>query len=129
MSTFAASLAHPVVCGMLSIEHAHAAILVQIAQAMRAGNLTGNGTLEERAHIDRHILDLNIQNIQARRERASGSIARILRPLIEMHAPRNRLLAEAHNANEDAGHALSEDEVEEIAAAQVFWSMQRRKAG
>jgi hypothetical protein len=124
---FAASLARPVVRGLLPLAYAHAAIAATIDAGMREGTLAGTGSIEERIHIDLHVLGLHIRNEQARRERASAAIAHVLRPLIDMHAPRNRLLAEAHNANEDAGRPLSEPEVAEAAAILVWRSMQGRR--
>lgn len=59
---------------------------------------------------------------------ATRRIKQTLAPLIDVGAPRNRLLAEAFNANEDVGSPLSEEEVGEIAATEVYWSLRRRQS-
>lgn len=59
---------------------------------------------------------------------ATRRIKQTLAPLIDAGAPKNRLLAEAFNANEDVGSPLSEEEVGEIAATEVYWSLRRRQS-
>jgi hypothetical protein len=127
VETLARAAAH----GHLPITHVHAALAVNIARGVRLGTLPGNGTVEERLHIYRHILGLHLDAFAAAEDRATGAIGRALRPLIGIGAPRNRLLAEAHNANEDHGRPLSERQVEDVAKTQVYWAIQRgrRHAG
>jgi hypothetical protein len=123
----AASLARPVARGLLAIEHARAAIAVAIIKGVRDGTSPGTGTLEEKLNIDRHIFDLHLQIEAARRERVIGAISRVLRPLIDLRAPRGRLLAEAHDCNADSGFPLFEPEVKEIAKIQVYWGIERSR--
>jgi hypothetical protein len=127
MAYFAATLARPVVLGHMTLAAAHAAIIVAIDAGMQKGDLPGNGTLEERVHIDNHILELNIRNAEAEREKATGAIIHALRPLIGIRAPRNRLLAEAHDINADHDFPLTESEVAEITAVAVWQAIQQAR--
>lgn len=123
----ATSLGKPVANGMLSFGQAMASITMAISRGMRDNILPGNGTLDERIAICRDILALAINNQEARREQATGTITRTLKPMIGQALPSNQLLAEAHNANADNGFPLSEDEVREVAATEVYWSLQRKR--
>lgn len=120
----AISLAPSVQRGHLTMEGARSAIVVATDRGMASGTLDGSGTLAERLHIYVHIMNLHIARRQAMAERADGAIKRVLRPLIEMRAPRNRIMAEAFNANEDAGSPLTEAEVADRAVTLVYWSLQ-----
>lgn len=57
---------------------------------------------------------------------AERQIKSVLKPMIEVREPSNRLLAEAHNTNEDFGFPLTENEVKEITVQQIYWSMPAR---
>jgi integrase len=75
MTSLAASLARPVIRGLLPLPHAEAALAVAIVRGVRDGTLAGNGTIDERIHIDNHVLRLNIADEDARREQATGAIS------------------------------------------------------
>lgn len=121
----AASLAVAVAQGHLPVAHARAALAAAILTGVRNGTLDGNGTVAERIDIDNHILNLHLEAADAAEAKATGAIQRILKPLIGIGAPRNRLMAEAFNANEDHGSPLSEQQVAEAVKTRVFWAIQR----
>lgn len=119
----AASLGKPVANGRLTLEAAQAAIAAATARGMREGTLESRGTLDELLHVYNHILALNVQKHQSARETTTGAIGCILRPLIGTHQPWSALLAEAHNANGDAGFPLTEAEVLDVVRTQVWHSL------
>jgi hypothetical protein len=114
------SLARPVTRGLLPEEHAHAAIAAALARTTPPSM-----DLSAQIKVWDHILDLNIRNLEARRDIARAAIARVLRPLIAIRAPKRQLLAEAHNTNADHGRVLAEDEVEGVAERTVYWAIQK----
>lgn len=121
-------LARAVARGHLPMDHARAAITANILRGVRLGTLAGTGTVDERLHIDLHLLDLRLAALAATEARAVAAIKRTLRPLIDIGAPRNRLLAESFDANADHGSPLSERQVEALARSQVYRAMQPGRA-
>jgi hypothetical protein len=125
LSDLARCLGRPVARGWLSLPLAQAAIAAAAATKARTGRLDGNGDVADAIQFYNHVLDLHVQAEVDRRDKATGAITYTLRPLIAIRAPKSRLLAEAHNTNADAGFPLAEDEVNELAAIEVYWSLQR----
>lgn len=112
------SLARPVARGLLPPEHAHAAILAALWRVWTPGvDLAGQLTMWL------HILALNIENLQIKRDAATGAVKRALKPLIVLHRPWNVLMAEAHDANSARDFPLSEAEVSEIVRQEVWFAL------
>lgn len=124
----AASLGRPLAHRWMTRGAALASIAVATDAGMRQGTLPGGGTLDERLHIYSHILSLYADREAHRCDLARYRIKRTAWPLIEIRAPSNKILAEAFNANEDAGSPLTEDEVTETVKTLLFWALQKRKA-
>jgi hypothetical protein len=71
----------------------------------------------------RHILGLWLKIEEDRRAVAEMHVKRRLRPLIALRKKSNVLLAEAHGINGEAGFPLTEPEVTDIAAMEVWFSL------
>jgi hypothetical protein len=118
ISALTTSLVRPVTRGDLPIEQAHAAITMAILQSNPPPEL-----LADKLRIWRHILAMEIDRREVQRATVQGAIVRALRPMIDRRAPKNQLLAEAFNANEDHGSPLTESEVRQIAVSEVARSI------
>jgi hypothetical protein len=119
LADLAKSLARPVARGVFPITHAQATI------AATAARTIPGGAVADVIPIANHILQINVNNRQAKMETVSGAIKRVVRPLIEMNLPKNRLLAEAHDVNAGAGTPLTEQEVEKVVKVAVYWWLKR----
>lgn len=106
-------LARPVAHGWLTMDDACAAIWVNTLRAERRGELEHDAG--DVGRMAEHILGEHVRNLEARREEAIGAIRIRIIPLLRMHVPRNRILAEAYNVNALYGNHLDEAEVYELA--------------
>jgi hypothetical protein len=118
----AKSLGRPVAKGQLNSAQAEAALLVQSIRLDRDGFLEHDPI--DVARIATHITHLNARNLTAKRETTIGAIRRGLQPLLGIGARSNRLRAAAHDENGAAGFPLSEPEVDEIVAMEIWKIMQ-----
>jgi hypothetical protein len=118
----AVSLARPVVRGMLPFDHAEAAIAATIGRAWRIGILPDDTDPAGLIEVAWHILRLNIDLQENKRDAVISAIVRTVRPLIDKQNPshpRGFIRAEAHDINAEHGFLLSEAEVEEILVQQL----------
>lgn len=119
-------LAEWLVHGTLSAPAAEAALsLVCEQEAQRHGRDSAwaawlHGVLRD---LTRHY----VERMQTRRGLAEHAIKWAVRPMVDRRQPSNRLLAEAHNCNEDCGYPLDEAEVEIAVADLVRWTLPRRR--
>ena len=122
--TLAASLARPVARGYLTLTDAHGTLLGGVLRAKREGMPYG----ERDAYRGlQHILQLRLDAERRRREMCEYRIARRIKPLIERNKPSNAIYAEAHDVNGAEGFPLSEPEVNELAASEMFWALEPRR--
>jgi hypothetical protein len=124
----AVSLARPVVRGMLPIDHAEAAIAAAIGRAWRIGILPYDTDPEGLIGIANHILRLNIELQENKRDAVISEIMRKVRPLIDKRLPLGRVRAEAHDVNADGGSLLTEAEVEEAIVHMLYQARARAQA-
>jgi hypothetical protein len=122
----ATSLAKPVARGYLTLGQAHASLICRVLQAERDGDLAPYAATDVFSGL-RHVLGLNLENLERDRALAELRIRWRIRPMIAVRRPSNVLRAEAHDLNGAAGFPLSEDEVDDIAAEEVWHSMSRIK--
>ena len=119
----ARELAPPVARGQLPLGHADAAL---ICCALKHEHKGASYHPLDVARGAQHILRLHVLAEHVARSLTRTGIERTLAPLIAMRAPRNRLLAEAHNVNGDNGFPLTEVQVDEITRTEVYWSIRKR---
>ena len=122
----AVSLARPVVRSLLAIDQAYATIAAAVGRGWRLGILETpepEGLIE----VASHILNLNIEIEEDKRDAAIALISRTIRPLIEKHTPLGRLRAEAHDINADHGSLLTEDEVGQAVVRALYQARARVK--
>lgn len=110
----AASLARPIVRGMITESEAYATVGVE---ALKLPD--GEVLLPEAWQTLRNWVAWHNHN----REEAVERIHVALRPLIARRAMRNVLLAEAHGVNGSAGFPLSEEEIRPIVVAEVWHAL------
>ncbi|MGD0106886.1 MAG: hypothetical protein ABSC06_23035 [Rhodopila sp.] len=120
----AVSLARPVVRSMLPVDQAYATIAAAVGRGWRLGILEipdPEGLIDFAAHI----LNLNIEIEEDKRDAAIGLISRTIRPLIEKHMPLGRLRAEAHDINADHGSLLTDEEVRQAVIHALYQARAR----
>lgn len=122
LHAMAKQLAAPVARGYLSRAVADASLLVATLDAERAGDL-GNYQAEDIAAGLRHTLTLNLDIETRRRELVTWRIHRMLEPMLAVRKPPNVLLAEAHGFNGSAGFPLTEPEVTDLVATEVYYAL------
>jgi hypothetical protein len=120
----AKQLARPVARGWLTLTEAHVALMV-------AASHTDLGDLRFTDFVrgTQYSLHLTLENEHVRRDLAAHCIRRTLAPMIAQRKPKRALLAEAHGVNGEAAFPLSEGEVEDVAAGEVWWAMKRARHG
>lgn len=120
----AVSLARPVVRSLLPVDQAYATIAAAVGRGWRLGILETpepEGLIE----VASHILNLNIEIEEDKRDAAIALISRTIRPLIEKHMPLGRLRAEAHDINADNGRLLTDQEVEQAVVHALYQARAR----
>lgn len=116
------SIARPVAKGNLSPGHAHAAIVAQLARGYE-----GQGEIDWQIKTWSWLLDQNVSNYQALRERISGQIRIAVWDMIKLKKRSNEIMAEAHNINADNNYELIEEEVYNLVQAEFFVAIQRAR--
>lgn len=116
----ARQLARPVARGYTTKAHAVAALLVA---ASRARDKLGPCQVPDIFRGMQDTFNASLAREIESRELTTYRIKRTLAPLIGQHKPRNVLLAEAHGTNGRDGFPLTETEVEEIAASEVWYAL------
>lgn len=117
----AAELARPVARGYLTRTQADATLLASTLQAKREGRLPYD--VKDVFGGLRHILTLNLEREERRRDMAAYRIRRRLRPLIAVRKPSNVLLAEAHDVNGADGFPFTEADVDDMATTEMYFAM------
>ena len=124
MTTRAASLveqlARPVALGWLTRAQAEAALLNRIIAEERNGTAQGSGTLDEKMHIDRHLLNLFIEQQANKCLGVVSDITSAVWPMVSRHLPLPAIRAMAHEVNADHQQLLPEPHVE-AAVADVLY--------
>jgi hypothetical protein len=119
-------LAEWLVHGTLSSAGAEA--FLSLAAAQEARRLKADAAWAAWLHgVLRHLVRQYAAHLRNRRDLAEHAINRTVRPMVDRRQPSNRLLAEAHNCNEDHGHVLDEAEVQIAVADIVRWTLPRRR--
>jgi hypothetical protein len=108
----AVSLAQPVIRQRLDADLAEATLAACIGRAWRLKFIDDVAEMDL-IPVAVHILRLNIDMLEDKRDAISSAINRALRPMIDRAEPLGSLRAEAHNINADADALMSEDEVEQ----------------
>lgn len=122
---YAASLAGPVRRGLLPLPHAQAGLRATCHQLAREGRLEGDGDPEGWFGHLNWVLCREIDRQQAAADTVGGGISRRTREMIRARRASNEVRAAAHDINGAAGFSLTEREVEEIVAEQVYWALPR----
>jgi hypothetical protein len=122
---YARDLARPVRRGLLALPQAQAGLRATCHRLARQGQLAGDGDPEGWfAHLN-WVLCREIDRQQAVADTVGGGIGRRTREMIRARRASNEVRAAAHDINGAAGFALTEREVEEIVAEQVYWALPR----
>jgi hypothetical protein len=123
----AVSLARPVVRSLLPVDQAYATIAAAVGRGWRLGILETpepEGLIE----VASHILNLNIEIEEDKRDAVMLEIGRCVRPLIDKQnppVPRGVIRAAAHDINGERGFLLTEAEVEQVLIRQLQLWRQR----
>ena len=115
-------LARPVARGWLSHEDAEDCLLAEVLAARRRGTLGPYDPVTVYGGL-RWILAQYLAAEEARRDLAAVRIRYRLKPLLAVRKPPNALLAEAHDVNGAAGFPLTEREITDCVAAEVYRSL------
>lgn len=118
----AASFARPVARDWMPIAQADGALIAAAVRARREGRLGPYQASDVVAGL-RTTLRMKLKAERWRRAMAENRICRVLRPLIGTGKKSNVLLAEAHGVNGEDGFPLTEDEVTDIVATEVWHSL------
>ena len=122
----AKSLASPVARGLLPHGIADSELLLAAVEARRGGEITVDPI--DLAAILKHILGLYVRELVDRRAIAKSGIRETITGMFAVSAPLNRLLAEAHDANGDAGFPLREWEVTEFVGIELAAAMRESES-
>lgn len=120
IAKLAASLSRPVVRGMLPLSHARQAIVLAVYRSA-----TPTPDMAGQIQVWDHILQLNINKAEARRDQAVSAIKKVLRPMLVSRKPSRYLAAAAHNANADHEFALTEQDVDDVISTEIEWAMRK----
>lgn len=120
----AEQLARPVARGYLTLNEAKATLLAAALRAYREGSPYEPEPVYQ---MLLHIFGQHLEKEQTRRGMTEMRVARRLKPLIALRKPRNVLLAEAHDVNGTEGFPLTEDEVADVAATEVYRASSGRR--
>lgn len=118
----AREMGRPVARGELPLEHAFAACIAATLAAERAGEL-GRYKAHDVVRFQRWLVTEHARQEQRRRDLATHRIKRVVRPMIAVGKQSNVLLAEAHGVNGAGGVPLTEAEVTQVVAAEVWFSL------
>lgn len=110
----AASLAKPVVRGLLPLRQAYATVAVACLRAEREGTLQGNGDALDAMRLVSWSLRGAVRSRADEWCRCAARVDTVVWRLIQRKQPIGGVRAEAHDANADAGGLLTEHQVEEI---------------
>jgi hypothetical protein len=124
LHALAKQLARPVARGWLTLTEAHVALLVAACHTD-----LGDLRFTDFVRGTQYSLHLTLENEHVRRDLATHCIRRTLAPMIAQRKPKRALLAEAHGVNGEAAFPLSEGEVEDVAAGEVWWATKRARNG
>jgi hypothetical protein len=118
----ARAFARPVARGYLTAGEALAWLMHDTLKAARAGQLGTYRASDVYGGL-RHILGMWLKIEDDRRAIATQHVKAKLRPLIALHKKSNVLLAEAHGINGQEGFPLTQPEVTDIAAMEIWFSL------
>jgi hypothetical protein len=124
----AESLARPVVRDLLPLDQAEASVAAAIGRSWRLGLLDEGVDAEGLIDIANHILRLNVDIQESKRDQVVAAITRVLRPLIDQRQPIGRLRAEAHDINAEDGSLLTEAMVEEVIVHALYQARAKHQA-
>lgn len=117
----AKSFAKPIARGYLRGREAYAAL------ALAADKIPGASPEFLRGLWN--TVKLNYRAERQLRELTEMRIARVLKPMIAQRQPSNALRAVAHEINGQAGFPLTEDEVDEVTATEIWFALPPVPAG
>lgn len=125
LGAYARSLAQPIARGLLSLCAAQAGLRATAYRRAREGTLGWNDDPESAFRFLNWLLGRELRAVQARRAVTEMRIGRAIKPLLETGRKSNAIRAEAHDVNGSDGFPLTEEEVEQYVAEQIWWALPR----